>query len=122
MAFRPWRWLVFFFTRPIRLSDLSALAARLKPRPKPVSTPLPLPAEIAAVAAAPIEVPRSRPSPSRERPKPRTDAGPSAVSSIFHPQLEVGVSEQPLDTLPSDLRDELQRPSTGRLQGSLRDG
>lgn len=113
MASRPWQWLVFFFTRPIRLSDLSTFAARMKRRPEPASLPV--------ASAAPIEVPSPRPSPVRERSAPRKESGPSVVSSMFYPELEIGVSEQPIDTLPAELRDELERPGTGRLQGSLRD-
>ncbi len=108
---RLWQWLVFFFTRPIRFSDLSSLAGRMKPRAKVAPTLVP-------VAGKPIEVKEAIPAPVRARSAPRADAGPSIVSSMFHPELEVGVSEQPLDTLPAELRDELQRPSTGRLQGS----
>ena len=105
---RLWKWLIFFFTRPIRFSDLSALASRMKPRPKVAPPPAP-------PSAAPIDVPSSIPAPVRERKTARVDARPSVASSMFHPKLEIGVSEQPFDTLPAELRDELQRPSTGRL-------
>lgn len=111
MKSRLWQWLVFFFTRPIRVSDLSALASRMKPRAKPA--PL---AEVAAAAPASIDTVPTMPAPTRARRVARADAGPSVVASMFRPQLETGVvSEQPLDTLPAELRDELQRPSTGRL-------
>ncbi len=129
MAFRPRRWLVLFFTRPIHLSDFSALAHRLKPKPREKAAPEPVvPTVIATVPSSePIELRRARPSPVRapggvKLATPRKDAGPSVVPSMFHRELEIGVSEQPIDTLPAELRDELQRPSTGRLQGSLRDG
>ena len=116
MRFRLWQWLVFFFTRPIRYSDVSALASRMKPRPKAAPSPV-------TPSAAPIEVQSSLPAPVRERKTARRDARPSAAPSMFRPQLEIGVSEQPIDTLPAELRDELQRPSTVRLGGSgLHDG
>ncbi len=111
MRSRLWQWLVFFFTRPIRFSDLSAIAIRMKPRPKVAPSPV-LP------STEPIEVPSSIPAPVRERKPARADARRAISPSMFRPALEVGVSEQPLDTLPADLRDELQRPSTGRLGGS----
>ncbi len=122
MASRPLRWLVLFFTRPIRLSDFSAVANRLMPRPKSVPAPTPLPIADTvpmAASAAPIEVPRSRPAQVRQPIAARKDAGPS-VSAMLRPDLGIGVSEQPIDTLPAELRDELQRPSPGGLQGSLR--
>jgi hypothetical protein len=115
---KPWQWLVFFFSRPIHFSDLSALARRFKPRPKADPTP-------AAAADMPVAKQPRVTSPVKER-KARgsdnptgSDTRPSSVSSMFHPELEIGVSEQPLDSLPADLQDELVRPSTGRLQGSL---
>ena len=66
MRSRLWQWLVFFFTRPIRFSDLSAIASRMKPRPKVAASPVPPSAE-------PIEVPSSMPAPVRER---KTIRGP----------------------------------------------
>ena len=111
MKSRLWQWLVFFFTRPIRLSDLSSLASRMMPRAKP--GPLPL---VAAAAPASIDTVPTMPAPARARKTARAAAGPSIVPSMFRPELETGVvSEQPLDSLPAELRDELQRPSTGRL-------
>lgn len=108
------QWLVLFFTRPIRLSDFSALASRLKPRPKADSAPASASASAAPIAAQPA------PSEPARKPKARgADARPSVVSSLFHPELEIGVSEQPLDSLPAELQDELVRPKSGRLQGSL---
>jgi hypothetical protein len=111
---RLWQWLVFFFTRPVHFSDLSMLASRMKPKAKAAPSP-------GATASAPIVVAAAAPSTPRERQVPRAVVASSVVSSMFHPKLEIGVSEQPLDTLPAELRDELQRPSTGGLQGSLRD-
>ena len=111
MKSRLWQWLAFFFTRPIRFSDLSALASRMKPSAKPA--PLPV---VAAAAPSSIDTVPTMPAPAHVRMKASFDAVPSVVPSMFRPQLETGVvSEQPLDTLPADLRDELQRPSTGRL-------
>ena len=116
MTSRLRQWLVFFFTRPIRVSDLSALASRMKLRPEAGPSPMPPSAEL-------IEVQTTIPAPVRERQAARVDARRPVIPSMFRPQLEIGVSEQPLDTLPADLRDELQRPSTGRLGGSgLHDG
>ncbi len=110
MKSRLWQWLVFFFTRPISVSDLSALAARMKPPAKPA--PL---AVVAATAPASIDTVPTMPAPAPVRMMASFDARPS-VPSMFRPQLATGVvSEQPLDTLPADLRDELQRPNTGRL-------
>ena len=115
MASRPWKWLVFFFTRPIRLSDLSAFVARIKPAPLPQPAPLPALATATTVPAQ-IEVLRPRPATTAPaRAMASFDRPPARVASMLRPTLEVGVSEQPLDTLPADLRDELQRPATGRL-------
>ena len=111
---RLWQWLVFFFTRPVHFSDLSTFASRMKPKAKTAPAP--------DVAAVPIVATSPTRSVPRERKVPGTGTASAAVSSMFHPELEIGVSEQPLDTLPAELRDELQRPSTGGLQGSLRDG
>jgi hypothetical protein len=109
-----WRWLVFFFSRPIHFSDLSALARRFKPQPKAEPKPALAPA---AEEAATL---RGKERKARAGGKPAgSDTRPSSASSMFHPELEIGVSEQPLDSLPADLQDELVRPSTGRLQGSL---
>ncbi|MEP7138327.1 MAG: hypothetical protein ABI745_01795 [Caldimonas sp.] len=118
MASRPWQWLVFFFTRPIRLSDLSALAARMSPKRRRAAEPLPP----AAASAAPIEVPRARSTLPSERPALRVQAKPKGAASMFRPELGIGVSEQPFDTLPAELRDELQRPGSGRIHEGLRDG
>src|SRR5450432_591768 len=109
---RLWQWLVLFFSRPVRFSDVSALARRLRPRAKADRLPAP-------DSAAPIEAPPRPSSRANERKAPAADTRPSIVSSMFHPELEIGVSEQPLDSLPAELQDELTRPSTGRLQGSL---
>ena len=109
---RLWQWLVLFFSRPIRFSDVSALARRLKPRAKADRL-------AAAESAAPVDAAPKRSARVPERKAPAADTRPSIVSSMFHPELEIGVSEQPLDSLPAELRDELVRPSTGRLQGSL---
>lgn len=115
MKSRLWQWLVFFFTRPIRFSDLSGLAGRMKPRTRAAPAPMP-------PSATPIEVQSSIPAPVRERKTARVDARASASPSMFRRELESGVSEQPIDTLPAELRDELQRPGTGLLGGSgLRD-
>ena len=114
MTIRLRQWLVFFFTRPIRLSDLSSLASRMTPRAKVV--PLP-----EATSAEPIELKLAPPAPARKRQAPRADVVPSAVLSVFRPVLEIGVSEQPIDTLPAELRDELRRPSSGHLGSGLRD-
>ncbi len=111
---KPWRWLVFFFSRPIHFSDLSALVRRLKSRAKADPTP--------AVATDAEQPPATLPGKERkaragDNPS-GSDTRPSIVSSMFRPDLAIGVSEQPLDSLPADLQDELVRPSTGRLQGS----
>lgn len=118
MASRPWHWLVFFFTRPIRLSDLSALAARMSPKPRAKAEAMPP----EAPAEMPIEVPRARSVPSRERPAPWAQTKAQTASSMLRPELGIGVSELPFDTLPAALRDELQRPGTGHMHESLRDG
>jgi hypothetical protein len=98
------KWLVLFFTRPIRLSDLSALAARLKPSPRP---------DTSSGAAGDEE---------QERPRPRRAAGdarPSVPSSLLRPELEVAVTEQPIDTLPAELQEELVRAPGRRPEGKL---
>jgi hypothetical protein len=102
----PWRWVVLFFTRPIRLSDLTALARPLKQREK------------AAVVAKPAPVAEEAKAPP---PRPRASAaGPGSarpqVVSLRAPALAVGgVSEQPLDTLPAELQNEFRNSGKGAL-------
>jgi hypothetical protein len=110
---RPWQWLVLFFTKPIRFSDFAALAGRLKPRAKAEGRAEPAPAATIDVAPMPLSLAREL------KRAVAADTRPSGMSSMFHQELEIGVSEQPLDTLPAELRDELVRPSSGGLQGSL---
>jgi hypothetical protein len=102
----PWRWVVLFFTRPIALSDLTALARPLRRREK---------ATVGAKPAAPADEVESRPS----RPRSSTPGPGSAqprVISLRAPALEVGgVSEQPLDTLPAELQSEFRNSGKGAL-------
>lgn len=92
----PWRWIVLFFTRPIHLSDLAALARPLKQREKAVKS------LDRAPAADEAEAPPSRP----RAVGPGSASGRPPAVSLRDPALEVGVSEQPLDTLPADLQSE----------------
>ena len=109
-----WQALVFFFSRPIHFSDLAAVARRFRPRPKADPEPV-----VVQVAGQPTTLPgRERKASGGDKPT-GSDTRPSIVSSMFRPELEIGVSEQPLDSLPAALQDELVRPGTGRLQGSL---
>ena len=101
----PWQWVVLFFTRPVRVSDLAALARPFKRREKPVE----------ATAPPVIEVPEAPPSrprvvaPASGAPRPR-------VVSLRAQPLEVGgVSEQPLDTFPAELQSEFRNSSKGAL-------
>ena len=90
----PWQWVVLFFTRPVRVSDLAALASPFKRREKPVK----------ATAPPVIEVPEAPPSRPRVA-APASGAHRPRAVSLRAPPLEVGgVSEQPLDTLPADLQ------------------
>ena len=121
MAFRPWRWLVLFFTRPIRLSDFALLAAWLKPRARPEPASAPAVVAVAPSAAA-TEVPRWKSTlPPEEITASKRASAPMPLAAMLQTELAIAVSEQPIDTLPAELREELQRPPTGRLQGSLRD-
>jgi hypothetical protein len=104
MAVGPWRWVVLFFTRPIQLSDLAAFMRPLKRRDKTAT----------AIAAAPDDdddTPASRP---------RTRTPVSAAVRLRgvplrDPALDVGVSEQPLDTLPAELQSEFRSSGRGTL-------
>jgi hypothetical protein len=89
----PWRWVVLFFTRPIHLSDVTAFLRPLK-RPEK--------AAVVEVKAAEEPV---RASPPRPRPVASAVARPRVVP-LRDPALEVGVSEQPLDSLPAELQSE----------------
>jgi hypothetical protein len=83
----PWRWIVLFFTRPIRLADLKATAGAFKPRPKSATLP---------VAEA-------------EEPARRSPSGPRATTAaavVRDAAADLAVSEQPLDTLPAELQSE----------------
>ena len=91
----PWRWIVLFFTRPIRFSDLAALARPLKQRETTREPPDPMRAADAA---------EDRPSLPRAPAEGSASARPRTVS--LRDPLEVGISEQPLDTLPAELRSE----------------
>lgn len=88
------RLVVMFFTRPIKLSDAGALFGRLRRTAPAVS-----PAEIAPAAAW-----------SRAAwPEPPTQHHEHAA---LDGGVAVDVSEQPLDTLPVDLQDELRHSSS----------
>jgi hypothetical protein len=90
------RWVVLFFTRPVRLSDFAGILRMFKGRPKSI-------AEKVAVVSERVSEPPRMQAESRatrvSRPAPRES-----------PQ-GVDVSEQPLDTLPDDLRIELLVPA-----------
>jgi len=88
----PWRWVVLFFTRPVHLSDVKGW---LRPRRN----------EAAEVAVKAVEELASIP-PVRPHPPFRTSAAPPRPLALRDPALEVGVSEQPLDTLPAELQSE----------------
>jgi len=90
----PWRWVVLFFTRPIHLSDVTALLRPLK-RPE----------KAAVVEAKPVEEAVSAP-PARPRPVAPSVAARPRLVALRDPALEVGVSEQPLDTLSAELQSE----------------
>lgn len=95
-AMRPplFRWLVLFFTRPIHLSDF-AVTWRL-PRSKKKDD-----VEPDTVPGGALAKPRrSDPEAGAAR---TSRLPPDAVAA------EVDVSEQPLDTLPADLQEELLR-------------
>ena len=99
MRIAPWRWLVIFFTKPIHLADLFAfLRSRRKAAVPPSREPE-------------TETVRRR---APEKPRPAA-AGPEV--RVAWPALDskpgMDVSEQPMDTLPGDLRDELLRAVAG---------
>jgi hypothetical protein len=87
------QWIVLFFTRPIRLSDVAALLRRVKPVGRKAAAADTIPAEPAA-------------NPKPRRPEKAGEARATSPS-LLHTDLEVSVSEQPLDTLPAELQSEL---------------
>jgi len=102
----PWRWVVLFFTRPIRLSDLKSFARPPKRREKAVEPPEPAP-RADELKPAPPRRRTAAPGPASARPP---------VISLRAPALEVGgVSEQPLDSLPAELQSEFRNSSKGAL-------
>jgi hypothetical protein len=104
MAVGPWRWVALFFTRPIQVSDLAAFVRSLKRRDKPAT----------AIAAAPAD----EDDLAASRPRTRTPVSAAARLRGFplrDPALDVGVSEQPLDTLPAELQSEFRSSGRGRL-------
>ena len=88
----PLGWVIAFFTRPIRLSDLSAVMRSLKPRAKAAS-----------------EAEQGSGSAREHAAQPRSQAagGPRPqVAMVRDTSLDVAVSEAPLDTLPAELQSE----------------
>lgn len=83
-------WVVMFFTRPVRLSDIAAVVRGLREKRSRLAA--------AATLASPIE------SRSRIRPEPSV-----ARDRWVETDPAVDVSEQPLDTLPAELRDEFHQ-------------
>lgn len=86
------RWLVLFFTRPIRLSDFAP--ARRRPDPQDAD-------DVDPAAARRERLARPRPV--------APEAGSERVSGlpVQAASVEIEVSEQPLDTLPAELQEEL---------------
>jgi len=88
---RLFRWLVVFFSRPIRLSDGAAILRLFKKR--------------RAAAIEPEDKNDFRPTrPSSFRDDPSRDHWPDR-----RPVAAIEISEQPLDTLPAELQDELRQ-------------
>jgi hypothetical protein len=86
------RWLVLFFTRPIRLSDFAP--SRRRPDPREADD-----VEAAAARRERLATPRPvAPGAGSER----VSRLPARAASV-----EIEVSEQPLDTLPAELQEEL---------------
>jgi hypothetical protein len=81
------RWIVLFFTRPIRLSDGPAMVRRLKARRKPGLDEDDF-AETRLV---------------------RRGDGAAPDERWRDTHSEIVVTEQPLDTLPAELQDELRQ-------------
>jgi hypothetical protein len=95
------RWLVFFFTRPIRLSDFASILRRREPKEEDDDESTPV---------------------SRERMARPRQVEPGTASARVsglpeHPaSIEIEVSEQPLDTLPAELQEELLLPERARAK------
>ncbi len=113
MAVGPWRWVVLFFTRPIHVSDLTAFARPLKRRAKP-ATAVAAAAAAADDDAAPVSRPRTR--------APVSAAVRLRGVPLRDPALDVGISEQPLDTLPAELQSEFRSSVRGMLDSPGGDG
>lgn len=96
MRLGPLRWVVLFFTRPVRLSDVAALSRLFKPRAKSS-------AEAGAVLGERARGPL-RQSPERSAPR-------HGFPTLDQSSQGVDVSEQPLDTLPADLQVALLVPA-----------
>ena len=79
-----WRWVVAFFTKPVRLSDIRSALQRLRERRRQ------------AAPETQSDFPGIRPAPV------------SAAAELTAPSSEdkVEISEQPFHTLPADLQDE----------------
>jgi hypothetical protein len=103
---KPWRWVVLFFTRPIHLADVKAF---LRPLKRPAK------AAVVGVKAAEED---AGASPPRPRPVASGAAARPRVVSLRDPALEVGVSEQPLDTLPAELQSEFDTASKREAERS----
>jgi len=88
------RWLVLFFTRPIRLSDF--VPSRRRPDPRDAD-------DVEPAAAGRERLARPLPV-APESGSARVSRLPAQTASV-----EIEVSEQPLDTLPAELQEELLR-------------
>lgn len=90
------RWVVLFFRRPVRLADFAVILRLFRTYPKNS-------AETGAVlrehAAEPL------------RKLPEKAATRGSLPPVHQPPLGVDVSEQPLDTLPAELQEELLVPA-----------
>jgi hypothetical protein len=85
------RLVVLFFTRPVKLSDVKALFGSSRRAPP-----------------AAIEPEEKEPGTPKSRRPPLADIALEPRWSGHDPDAAVDVSEQPLDTLPADLQDELR--------------
>jgi len=79
-----WRWVVAFFTKPVRISDIRSALQRLRERRRH------------AAPETQSDFPRIRPTPDAE----------AAELTVPSSEDKVEISEQPFHTLPADLQDE----------------
>ena len=102
----PVRWVVLFFTRPIHFSDVGNFVRKLKQRRRDAAAAAAVAATTVALARPKrrAEAPDSLPAKARAR---AASGAIRAAPATLRDKLDVGVSEEPADTLPADLRDEL---------------